>query len=232
MRTKENREKLRRLSKREILNLSSSLKDLEDFSPASDHFYNRILNYKDLPIKHKLNEAEDNYFFDFMYAGLTAWRMNRGKNRLINFRKFRENIIKQKNNLKKLEKKTIINFSDEDIQMLKKIFMKLQLTETRKKEEYVPTKSVIVSNSKTLHFILPDLIPPIDNAFTGKIYSLTGNRNRQFKVFIKTMRLYQEIMNKYEINKSTLKCSEENSWCTLGKVMDNVLIKLIEEPKN
>lgn len=48
----------------------------------------------------------------------------------------------------------------------------------RSVEDIKPTEAKWVSTSKTLHFVLPDLVPPIDNAFTVPFLRRAGVRMR------------------------------------------------------
>lgn len=228
--TKMLKERLKALDKESILKLGRESDGVIDFSPASDHFYKRILENINKPLEDKLNKKDNNYFFDWMYAALVAWRMNRGKNRIIEFDKFKEAIMNQYTNLKKIENCTIVNFSENDRKVLKDVFQSLHLIETRKVGKYVLTNSIIVSNSKTLHFILPNLVPPIDNAYTGKIFSLTGNVENQTKTFFQILDFYKEIINKNNITEKDLK-KDGRIPQTIGKFMDEVLIAFIRKNK-
>lgn len=224
--TKKNREELKDMSREEILKLGNEMNDLVDFSPASDYFYSKIFDYYGKPVRLKLDPSDDNLFFDWTYATLVAWRMNRGKNRLIKFKEFKEEIRKELSHLEKLENCTILDIKEREKEILSKIFGNIHLVKTKKKDGYTLTKSVIVSNSKTLHFILPDLVPPMDNGYTKKLFSFPTKLENQAERFIEIIEYYSEILNDAEITKNDLK---NNNQKTLPKFMDNVVIKFIKE---
>jgi len=225
-RKKKYRNELKSLNKEEILNFGNKIDSLIDFSPAADYFYNRILEYYNKSVNNKLSLSGNNHFFDWMYAALVAWRMNRGKNRIIEFDRFRKNIADQRYLLMKLEKCTILNISEDEKKILGQVFRRMHIIETRKNGKYVPTDSVIVSNSKALHFILPNLVPPIDNAYTGELFSFAGDVDDQERKFIEIIEFYGDILKKLNISQKDLKNNSRYPK-TIGKFMDDVVVCFI-----
>ncbi len=167
------------------------------FSPASEYFYKEILTeYKKISIKEKLSNK---IFLERVYACLVAWRLNRGSNRLVSFERFKNILISQESNLKKLENWKLEDINsklDEDSEVgeiLLNFFKEIRIVETIKNKkdklnkEYTNSASVFVSISKLLHFLLPNLVIPMDNAYTGQIVDFQGNWQRQFASFLKIM---------------------------------------------
>ena len=226
MKTRDNRKKLSKMGRSQLKHLAGKGSDLTSFSPASDYFYKKILSYSNKPLHHKLR---DDRFIEYIYSALLAWRMNRGKNQLIEFDEFTQNIRGQGGILAKLESATIFTFDEKDAALLKKAFLGMHLIQTKNKEgKFIDTKSIIVSNSKTLHFILPRLVPPVDNAYTGKLFSLDGSYEKQAKLLIKIMREYRGIMENAGIAPNDLM---KNYGPNFAKFMDDVVIGAIEEGK-
>ena len=210
----------------QLRHLAKKGSNLVDFSPASDYFYKQIIHYSKHPLKKRIN---DKRFMEYIYSALLAWRMNRGKNQLIEFGKFEQAIRKQTRILTKLEKSTILTFDEKDVTLLKEAFVDMHLVRTRNKaDKMVKTKSIIVSNSKTLHFILPRLVPPVDNAYTGQLFSLDGSQENQAKLLIKIMNEYRADMEHAGI---TLRDLPKGYKSNLAKFMDDALIGASDEGK-
>lgn len=127
-----------------------------------------------------------------------------------------------KNGLR-LEKYNLINLKEKGLilEKLKTLFFNLDLTET---------KSKIVTFSKTLHFLLPELIVPIDRKYTldffysNKQIPTDKNKNKNCE---KQFRIFEELFNKfiersdiYNLNKYL-----DKIWHVAPtKVIDNAII--------
>lgn len=180
---------------------------------ASKHFYNKVLELQ------RENSLETNLsnevFYEYLYAALVAWGLERGDQSLIPFSDFKAQIEEQSEKLLNLEKIEILELDGEDtrktvVETLSDIYQHLDL----KKD----TESRIVANSKLLHFLLPDLIPPMDNRYTSKLYSFgDGNRRNFLKVFLLCWHIGRE--KKTECQESSFKAP---------KSIDNAIIGYIE----
>ncbi|MCL2303895.1 MAG: hypothetical protein FWC43_00975 [Planctomycetaceae bacterium] len=145
------------------------------FSGPSIHFHVRALE-----------ECESNFLepshLEMIYAVLPAWGMHRmgeigkdGKNltKVCDYEKFKEQVVTQeiddpKNKGQKIEigkalarykDKPIAEITDEDIQVIVDLMFAIKVNA-------LESDSQLVSSSKTLHHILPDLVPPIDRAYS------------------------------------------------------------------
>lgn len=119
-------------------------------------------------------------FTDLLYATLDAWDMNARRAKLAEFDLFSQSIISQKKAILKLKDYSIQDLKDNEsiFTVLEDLFNELTLTETNAK---------LVTFAKTMHFLLPDLIAPIDRKFTFKFFygnhNIPGKSENQFLCF-------------------------------------------------
>jgi hypothetical protein len=108
----------------------------------------------------------DKRFLELLYATLCSWgmhRMGRGPTKLVDFGAFKRSIAEIKPDVVVLQRTRIdATHLDPSIpKTLLSMIRKLKVGEARKK---------IVFGSKTLHHILPELVPPIDNEYTLRFF--------------------------------------------------------------
>lgn len=184
--------------------------------------------YKKIIEKHrKCNDLDglldDDDFLELIYITLDAWNMNQRGAKLIPFEELKKSVLKIDNRslLKDLYayKLNLLSENDLDIVVskIKQIFYTLKVA---------TTKTKIVGISKALHFLLPDLIMPIDRRYTLNTFYGHNKYNQDISKEFKT---FKEIFTRfYEIAKE-LKLSEEDidnfNWNTsIPKLIDNALI--------
>ena len=125
----------------------------------------------------------DNDFFESLYATLTAWGMHRmgpGKAKLVDLEDMRISFVQQANNIAEIESLMLSEIeSDAIIDITTKLWgiifqLKVGIGETK-----------IVANSKALHHLLPNLLPPIDREYTLRFFynhtSLNQGDEKAFK---------------------------------------------------
>lgn len=146
---------------------------------SSKYFYERVIEVQG---KNSFEEnLEDEVFLEYLYACLVAWGLERGNQRLISFQEFQEQVSEVKEELIFLNQFEIFDLEDEQdrkqiTEKLAEVFNSLDLKED--------TNSKVVANSKLLHFLLPELVPPMDRENTGNIYSLgDGSLDDFLKVY-------------------------------------------------
>jgi len=161
----------------------------------------------------------DVQFIEYLYATLTAWGMHRmGPNtKMAEFDEFKESIIKNKQKFVQLSQMKIrtINLEHSKNDILT-IFNSLKIM----KRDEAPK---LVANSKIMHFLLPDLIPPMDREYTLSFFYNNKNLPKigQDEIFLKILLKFQEIANKLNLNEKDLK----NPWDTsIPKIIDNAII--------
>jgi hypothetical protein len=197
-----------------------SLKKTKEFYRPLDpgqFLYNLLLEKR-----RKIDIFSDEYL-ELVYTTLIAWNMNGRGAKLSEIDKFKKTIRENKKIIKSLEKYKLINLKEKELvlEKLKILFFNLDLTET---------KSKIVTFSKTLHFILPELIVPIDRKYTLDFFynnkqiptdkNKKKNCEKQFKIFEELFEKFIEISKVYNLNKYL-----DKIWhVTPTKVIDNAII--------
>lgn len=132
----------------------------ETFGGPSVYFYEECL-------KSRKNGFLEHDHIKMIYATLTAWGMHRmgegGKTKLFRFSDFEKSIKDSKIYLSDLQDKTLFNFGDrnhfDSIWTKCANVLKVSIAESK-----------LVSTSKTLHLMFPDLIPPIDRQYTLRFF--------------------------------------------------------------
>ena len=210
-------------NKDRLLNYSKKIE--EKFNGPSAYFYqqviNRIRTTKDYSIL-----FNDTNFIEYIYATLTAWGMHRmDKNtRMAEFQDFRNSIVRNKDKFIGLSKKKIRDTNLEELKEdILNVFSSLKIMSRDKAPKFV-------ANSKVMHFLLPDLIPPMDKGhiyyfFYGKINQKGKKYLPQIKDEVETfwqiLLKFQEIANKLDLKEENLK----NKWDTsIPKLIDNAII--------
>jgi len=149
-----------------------------------------------------------------IYAVITAWGMHRmgpNETKVPDFNVFRKSILDNKEILKKLRTRRM---EDDDFKDLKKVLRSIKGSES---------SAQLVANSKVLAHILPDLVAPIDRAYTLRFYgySYPSSLKEQVKLFVHLSKKMAEIVRKIK-EKSKTKSN-------LPKVVDNLII--LKAPK-
>jgi len=193
---------------------------IEHYRPhdPGSYLYNLIFNYK-------FSQKFDNPFFELLYATLSSWNMNSRGAELKDYDEFVASILSHKDDFKKLEKKTIIDLEGQK-EIIEKLFKELSL---------VNTNAPLVTFSKTLHFILPNLIAPIDRRYTLRFFYGKNSEgcftsiSKQFEVFWKIEMSYSKYAKAHDLSLFV----KENSWNrNIPKVMDNAVIGFISPTVN
>ncbi|MDD4877635.1 MAG: hypothetical protein PHO02_01210 [Candidatus Nanoarchaeia archaeon] len=169
-----------------------------------------------------INELlQDNEFFELIYITLKAWNMNQRKAKLAPFNEFKKSIQDNESTINELYPYRLESLSQTELESvlnkLKLLFYNLNV---------MKSKTKIVGVSKTLHFLLPHLVIPMDRKYTMDFFyghnAYSQNIDKEFQIF-------KEIFNKsYEIAKQ-LKLSNKDidnfNWNTsVPKLIDNAII--------
>ena len=139
------------------------------FTGPSVYFHTKTLEI--LRRHNKPSEALlDDLFFDYLYATLTSWglhRMGHGFTKLAELGKIKTSFRMQKvrEHISNLERFEITNIQEGNIASITSDLWGI-LANTR----VSVSRTKIVANSKALHHILPELIPPIDREYTLRFF--------------------------------------------------------------
>jgi len=108
---------------------------------------------------------------EYVYAMLTAWgmhRMGKGGSKMRSFEEFYQSIQPIKNEIIRAQNFDLKMMNEENWSIIEKIFKSIRVMESA---------TSLVGNSKAMHHMLPNIIPPIDRQYT--LFFLNGNLNIQ-----------------------------------------------------
>ena len=186
----------------------------QEYDKTSE-LYNRILRFP-------RNDITSDEFIKLVYDMLIAFKMNSRGAKLSAFADFKKTIKKHADTIQsfaryKLEK--VKETDDSFKEMIDSLFDNLCLTQT---------KSSLVTFSKTMHFLLPDLFMPIDRRYTLRFFyeSTPINQKQCFLQVFEQFRAFAQ--EHHEILKAQV--DKTSCWnCNIPKVIDNSIIAYVSE---
>lgn len=158
----------------ELSNTFSECLDRFDAQPVfvgpPVHFHHRTLGrLRSRGLAAILSDPDDLYW-DYLYATLTAWGLNRlgsdSKTRLVGFDEYRDCTISHGDAILELEPYEITQLTNAD--EVQSVTAGLQKLIENLCVAVSPSK--IVANSKALHHLLPNLVPPVDRRYTLRFF--------------------------------------------------------------
>lgn len=172
---------------------------------------------------------------ELIYATLTSWgmhRMGETTTKLKDFSEFRKSIIAQKKKLLHLRKYDITKIGDDQLEKIIKneirgIFFNLTVSESDSK---------FVAHTKTIHHLLPKLVPPMDRKHTMKLFYDTENvpksKEKQYERFSTIMKEIHSLAKKMVRRKKFSKLRElrkDGAFNTsYTKIIDNLIITWVK----
>jgi hypothetical protein len=133
------------------------------FTGPSVYFHKKTLEVRQQ--HNTLNDAlQDDLFFDYLYATLTAWglhRMGSKTTRLAEIEDIKASFEKQKEQIQYLQSFEIDNIPASEVN-----FVTTKLWDVLNNLQIGVGETKIVAGSKALHHLLPNLMPPIDGEYT------------------------------------------------------------------
>lgn len=138
------------------------------FSGPSVYFYEKLVGLiRSVPSLRDL--ASSDRLIELAYATLTSWGMHRMGERvaakLTEYPVFRDAVRALIEPASVLSRRRITGLSEEDTHGLTE-----QLAALVERPGISASDSPLVANAKMLHFLLPDLVPPIDRTYTGRFF--------------------------------------------------------------
>jgi len=191
-----------------------------------------IVLYREMIKKHNEIELDDllgeNDFFELIYATLISWNMNQRGARLVDFDEFKSSLDSLKNELIEVSEYKIEDFrSNSQNNILPKIECIYE------KMSVMKSRSNLVGNSKTLHFLLPRLIMPIDRTFTLNFFfgntEVSHGHRAEFNIFKQVLQYFLDIINRLKLSEKDVNGLGWNT--TLPKLIDNAIIGYMIEKK-
>lgn len=195
------------------------------FDPGQ-YLYNLLLE------KRRGMDIFSDEYLELVYTTLIAWNMNRRGAKLNDFALFKNSIREHKEKINLLKRYKLETLNEDNkkkvLEIINSLFRDLDLV--GKSWTGNKIKSKLVAFSKTLHFLLPNLIVPIDrkytiNFFYGSIDIPTDmdnqkNNKKQIEVFNELYEKFYEIAKIYNLKRYL-----DSQWNTsIPKIIDNAII--------
>ncbi|MEO0303839.1 MAG: hypothetical protein ABIM64_01105 [candidate division WOR-3 bacterium] len=211
-------------------------KNIRSFVTVTENEYRQKISNKSFKLYLDILNFEgykfENCFIELIYETLVAWNMNSRGAKLKKIEKFKETLLENKDKINKLKDFNLERFNFDEYKkeegkiftILEELFSSLDLTQTKTK---------LVTFSKTLHFLLPNLIVPIDRKYTLKFFELsyTNNNNKKDefekfkqieKAFIEFYLSHKIIIDKIKNSKN--KNSKNQNNFPVTKILDDMII--------
>ncbi len=133
----------------------------------------------------------DDQFVDYLYATLASWglhRMGPGYTKLADIRDMKSSLQRQAGRIERLDGLRLEEASEDQVDDLA-----ASIWDILQQLRAGIGSTLLVANSKALHHVLPDLVPPIDrnytlNFFLGRPYIRRGHDADYFKVLFPLFR--------------------------------------------
>ncbi|MBO8183854.1 MAG: hypothetical protein H0Z28_13870 [Archaeoglobus sp.] len=201
------------------------------------HFYLEVVKQtKCTTLQRIIKLLEDRWFRNLLYASLISWGMhnfyfkNKGP-KLKPFEKFSTNLTTPKvlKGLKELVGHSIEEFMAVE-ETVVEIYSCLEPLDPKK------SKTKIVGRSKLLHFLLPNLIMPIDWKYTMPYFHFEATPKNELERFITIHNVLSQFVrkSKYRQKMEELVRIDEKTggWNqTIPKVIDNLIIYCKKHPE-
>lgn len=176
------------------------------------YFYKRTM---DLRRSMRLNELFDqpDRFVELIYATLVAWDMDSREAKMKYFDEFKSSILENKERFIQLSSYRLESLSGMTLGEVR-----MRLGQIYDDLHVMLSSAKLVSNSKVMHFILPDLVMPMDRKHTLTYFF--GNTNESNGLFLKIFGFSHEIAKKTDLRQFL-----DGEWnLSVPKVIDNAII--------
>jgi hypothetical protein len=194
------------------------------FTGPSLHFYERSVRM--VRDTHSFSDlVEQDLFYDLVYATLTSWGMHRMGRRvtakLTEFPTFRATVREFLRGNEDLRGVSICDLEDAEVSAITK-----RLAIAVETPRITASGAPLVANTKTLHFLLPDLVPPMDRRYTCRsFYGSTQPQGGAAEVFSAIFPHLQALARRH---KDAVR-NAIGSYLALGeaKVLDNAIVGFV-----
>lgn len=197
--------------------------ELQQFSGPSKHFHFRTLNR--LNHHQKFYEVfDDILFFEYLYATLTSWGMHRMGPRgakLVDFQTFVDSIRDNRKGIDALHGIRLAELSNRDPPSLAN-----DLWNILKNLKVSASKAKLVANTKALHHLLPNILPPMDREYTLRFFynhKMIGGRDEEMFRKIYPWMIHIAQSNQAEIHQTIGRGFHTGE----TKVIDNAIVGFV-----
>ena len=198
-------------------------------------FYDhRVILYEILLEKRSLCIENEDYM-KFIYATLMGWGMYRRGAILSEYEDFKASILENKDKIADLGKYKIEEIKDEELEGIISKLGELFEGKLFKGLNLVTTRSKLVTFSKTMHFLCPDLVVPIDRKYTLGFFNFSLNDNYALKLFERLFKIFYKFCKDKSHLEFMISIKKENKiWNrNIPKIIDNIIMgKGFSENKN
>jgi hypothetical protein len=171
-------------------------------------------------------------FLEYIYATLTAWGMHRmGPTgaKMVDFEVFKKSVHENKETIIQLSKYKLHELDEKELDgimnQLHHLFDGIKIMKSSIK---------LVGNSKVMHHLLPDLIPPIDRQYTLKFfyggYHIPKNQEQEEALFFDTLKEFWKICQVLELKDNDFK-GKGSFTTSIPKMIDNAIIGYLKGKK-
>lgn len=185
------------------------------------YFYRKTMELRRRKSLDELFRDESDRFTELIYATLAAWNMNSRGAKMKYFDQFKSSILANRERFAQLSSTRLEALSRARVgeveTRLGQIYSNMHVMESGGK---------IVSNSKVMHFILPDLVMPMDRQNTLNFFF--GNTNESDNYFLRIFAQSYEIAKKIDLRQFL-----DEEWnLSVPKVIDNAIISKMSPKYN
>ena len=197
------------------------------FSGPSTYFHKKTIDKIRTVQDYKALLADD-YFIELVYATLVSWGMHTMGPRgalMGDFDVFRQSITVARDQLLELHQYNLHTLTEYELNyinpLLKTIFRKIKIMASR---------SSLVGNSKVMHHLLPDLVPPIDGTHTLKFFYGHKNISKdESYIFLDCMEKFHQIARSVP-GLAAIPLTGFNT--SIPKIIDNAIMGYIMRDNN
>lgn len=196
-------------------------KSVKSFPNPSIYFHMKVIDsYRGYVQKNDYKGLlNDDLFIERVYATVSLWGMApmTQSARIKKFEDFKKEIDSNKKELLMLHEFKLHELND-----TKKDYVRKLLADLWDNFKVMESDSQIVGNSKTLHHLLPDLLPPIDRRHALKFFKINNLKNEK-EVYLKIFDCYYSICKKLSLNEDDYK-KLGGFHTSIPKLIDNAII--------
>lgn len=197
----------------------------DTFSGPSLYFHAKAIGYLH-SCRSSVEAVQTDEFFDWVYATLASWGMHRmgpGKTKLRELPEIRDSVRAHLAQIRELQDIRLVDVPQPELGALSR-----QLWHLVDQLKVSVAEAKIVANTKVLHHVLPELLPPIDRSYTFNFFynrtMLTIPEGEAFREMF--LRLHRVITANRDIVRSLV----GSGWNTSEtKVLDNALVGFVIE---
>ena len=185
----------------------------DTFGGPSLYFHRRALETRHAPVSPQ--------HLEYVYAALASWGMHRmgvGGSKMRAFDAFRASVEPLEHQIAQAQSFIPSAMSETDWSTLRQIFFGLKIMASR---------TSLVGNSKVMHHMLPNIVPPIDREYTLRyLYSTTTIANN----IDKEWRKMREIISGFfiPVSSDAAFAARADAWIALQRPWDTSVMKVID----